>query len=158
MTDSWGAGTTGSGNTTIGGTGAGFTANPGDATWTSRAFGTTLWTTAGGDYNHSTVSATAAVGTTLNVGYTWGSTTQLVADVQGWLNTPSSNFGWILINQDETDAKTARVFYTLQESTAAFQPALAITYTIPEPASCTLLVAGGLLSLVCFRQRRNRTR
>ena len=40
--------------------------------------------------------------------YTFVSTSNLVADVQFWLDNTNSNFGWILISQDEATASTAR--------------------------------------------------
>ena len=114
----WGEGTAGSGHTAIAGTGAGFAAGPGDATWNASAFPSTLWTNPGGDFT-ATASGTAAVGTTLNVASTWGSTVALVSDVQGWLNSPSTNFGWELINTDETDTQTAPPFGPRKQSRPA---------------------------------------
>jgi hypothetical protein len=54
----WGEGTTGA-SSTVGGSGQGFPANAGDATWNARFFPGTLWTTAGGDF------AAAASGSTV---------------------------------------------------------------------------------------------
>ena len=86
----WGEGTS---NSTSRGGGQGASATVGDATWVHTFFNTATWDTAGGDFL-ATGSASASVG---NVGdYTWGSAPQMVADVQGWLDDPSSNFGWLL--------------------------------------------------------------
>src|SRR5215831_9366897 len=95
----WGEGTTGSG-AMIGGTGQGFPTNPGDATWNARFFPGTLWKTPGSDHD-ATASATLSVTSVIDAPYTWLSTPALVSDVQGWLNAPSSNFGWEVINLDE---------------------------------------------------------
>jgi vacuolar-type H+-ATPase catalytic subunit A/Vma1 len=47
----------------------------------------------GGDFS-ATVSASQSVGA---IGTdTWASTAQMVADVQSWLNNPSSSYGWLV--------------------------------------------------------------
>ena len=159
LTADWGEGTTGSGSSGIGGTGAGFPANAGDATWNARMFPGTLWTTAGGDFS-PTVSASLSVGNTINTYYTWASTTALVADVQGWLNNPSSNFGWELVNEDETSARTFRAFYTREApgASAAFRPQLQITYTaaVPEPSSLLLTALGACMAFIVPRRQRRK--
>src|SRR5262245_56374132 len=95
-------------------------ATPNDATWRHRFFDTVFWTTQGGDFS-ATVSASQMVGA---IGqYTWSSA-QMVADVQGWLDNPASNFGWLMLG-DELDFLTAKRFDT-RESTNP--PVLAITY------------------------------
>ena len=145
----WGEGTTGSG-AMIGGTGQGFPANPGDATWNARFFPGTLWTTPGSDHD-ATASATTVVGSTINDPFTWLSTPALVSDVQGWLDTPSSNFGWALINLDETTPTDFRAFYTREFNGPTLRPELEITFTpstaVPEPTNITLLTLG-MLGLV----------
>lgn len=152
LTGDWGEGTTGSGSSGIGGTGGGFAANTGDATWNARMYPASLWTTAGGDFS-PTVSASVSVGSTINASYAWTSTPALVADVQGWLDNPATNFGWELVNEDETSARTFRAFYTRETSTAAFRPQLQITYAVPEPCSIPLSIVGGV-AFVIFPRRR----
>jgi len=123
----WGDGSTGSGAAGIGGTGQGFPANPGDATWTSNFYGSSLWTNPGGDFN-PTASAVTTVGTTIGALSTWGATGAMVNDVQSWLDNSSTNFGWELINTDETDTRTLRGFYTSQSTTSTVRPELVVTY------------------------------
>jgi hypothetical protein len=108
--------------------GLGTTPAPGDATWNFRFYNTTLWTTPGGDFV-SGASASTPVSAPLNV-YTWGSTTQMVADVQGWLNQPGTNFGWV-IRGDETGLSNAMRFDSRE---GANRPTLSITFT--PPAHC----------------------
>lgn len=111
--------------------GAGVPATVGDATWTARFYDPatpTLWTAAGGSYN-ATPSATATVGPALGV-YTWTSAL-LATDVQGWVNTPATNFGWILVG-DEVTNQSARRFYS-RESAANLRPALALSYNPTVP-------------------------
>jgi glucose/arabinose dehydrogenase len=128
-TQSWGEGTSNSGDT--GGTGV--PATDGDATWNARFFSTTssstLWTTPGGDYI-ATASATTPVSTAGT--YTWSSA-QLTTDVQGWVTTPASNNGWILIG-DESTSGTAKRVYSREATTASLRPNLTISYaSFPPP-------------------------
>jgi hypothetical protein len=156
----WGEGTTGAGQT-IGGTGQGFAANPGDATWNARFFPGTLWATQGGDHA-AAPSATATVNSVINAPNTWLSTPGLVSDVQGWLNAPSSNFGWELINLDETTPTDFRAFYTREFSDATLRPQLQITFdapaTVPEPTSMLLLPLGMFGLALGSRGRRRKSR
>jgi hypothetical protein len=148
LMDDWGEGTTGSGST-IGGTGQGFPANPGDATWNARFFGATLWTTQGGDHA-TTASATQSITSVIDAAYIWSSTPALVSNVQGWLNAPSSNFGWELINLDETTATDFRAFFTREVTDPTLRPELDVTFTpaaVPEPESL-ILVQIGVIGLV----------
>jgi hypothetical protein len=149
----WGEGT--SNANSQGGSGAAATAN--DATWLHRFFNRTppsMWNTPGGDFA-TTPSASLTVGDTGF--YTWNSTAELVADVQGWLNAPATNFGWILLG-NEAAAQTAKRFDTREHATAANRPMLQITYTpVPEPGSIALALlslSGIGLAASCTRKRR----
>ena len=55
----------------------------------------------------------------------------MATDVQGWLNTPSTIYGWLLIG-DETTSASARRFDS-RESATNVQPALQITYDASPP-------------------------
>ena len=102
-------------------------AQPGDATWTHAFSNTTTWATPGGDFS-ATVSAVTAVD---SFGlYTWGSTAQMVADVQAWLDNPSNNFGWLLKMDDEISTQTAKRFASGENTTAANRPQLFIEYSL----------------------------
>jgi hypothetical protein len=112
------------------GEGDGAPATPNDATWRHRFFDTIFWTMQGGDFS-ATVSASQSVG---GVGqYTWSSA-QMVADVQLWLDSPTSNFGWLVLG-DETASATAKRFDTRE---SASPPVLTVQYiagprVIPTP-------------------------
>ncbi len=107
--------------------GGGANASSGDATWTHRFFSTTNWQTPGGDFS-PTVSASTSVGPI--GGYIWGSTAQMVADVQGWLDNPTANSGWVLIG-NEASNKTTKRFDFKENGTAAKHPVLSISYSMP---------------------------
>jgi hypothetical protein len=120
LTD-WGEGT----SDATGEEGRGAQATTNDATWSHAFFNTTQWTNPGGDFA-STSSASQTIGS--NGFYTWGSTSQMVADVQNWLDNSSSNFGWILIG-NENDTKTAKRFDSRENSNVSNRPVLSVTYT-----------------------------
>lgn len=123
LTETWGEGT--SNNPQNQGYGAPATTN--DATWNYRFFNTSSWTVPGGSF-----SAVASASTTLGTGglITWGPTAQLAADVQGWLDTPVSNAGWML-RGDEVNNGTASRFDSIQSGST--RPALTITYSAVAP-------------------------
>ena len=153
-------GTTGYPGPGFGGTGQGFPANPGDVTWAYAAYNTRPWGTPGGDFV-SAESADAVVGTGVSTAYTWGSTAQMVADVQDWLNGTTPNDGWLLKNDDETGQYSYAAFYTregaAEQGVPQDAPALTVTYTVPvpEPPSLGLMLAGaGFVGAAQFRRRR----
>jgi hypothetical protein len=148
ISQNWGEGSVNTGS------GQGGAAAAGDATWNSRLNGSALWTAPGGDYDPIASASLTIVGTTVDVSYTWLSTPALVADVQEWLNNPSANFGWLLLNTSETGAQTFRAFYSREASAQAFRPSLVVTYQVPEPATLVLFAAGsGLAQSLGLRRR-----
>ena len=106
--------------------GTGTAAAAGDATWLHTFYSSAFWTTAGGDFD-PTASATTSVKTAGT--YTWGTSAGLVADVQGWLDTPASNFGWILVHDDEVTVTTAKRYASREHSDASLRPRLEIGFT-----------------------------
>lgn len=131
LNSNWGEGTSNAGDPD----GQGATATTNDATWFCRfsdgAGGcTSSWVTAGGDFNGS-ASATTSIPPTLGI-YNWSSA-QMIADVQSWLNTPSTDFGWI-IRSDESYIRSANRFDSRQ---GAVPPVLTITYNNPVPVKLT---------------------
>jgi hypothetical protein len=140
----------------FGGAGHGFAPpNPGDPTWNFASYNTVPWTTPGGDFS-STESADTVVSQNLNSPYTWGSTSQMVADVQGWLNGTLANHGWLLKNDSEATSQTFRAFYTaegaVEQSVPQFAPNLAVTF-VPEPVGISVF---GLVPLLLRRRRQVR--
>lgn len=121
LIDDWGEGTSDAGE---GGRGA--PATLGDATWLHTFYDTAFWVTAGGDYT-PTASAVATVADSAL--YRWGSTAAMVADVQSWLDAPTTNFGWILIG-DEGNVTTTKRFDSREiVGAAAGRPPKLIVYS-----------------------------
>jgi len=110
--------------------GLGTPAADSDTTWTHRFWSTgDTWTRAGGDFV-ATASASTVVPVTNDGFVTWGSTPEMVADVQQWADSPASNFGWILIGNEAAD-KTARRLDSRENREAKYRPVLTIEYTPP---------------------------
>lgn len=151
LTSSWDSGSSGTGGAGGGG-GQGVAPAPGDVTWNFRSYNDQAWSTAGGDFVAAS-SATLSVGT--NVGYyTWATTAALVADVNGWLADPASNFGWILLGEEAAKGAVRR-FDSVERSEPSYRPVLRIGYTVvPEPAGYQLLAAAALALTVVRRLRR----
>jgi len=125
--------------------GEGTSAENDDATWVYRIYnkdnpGSSLsWTTVGGDYV-STASATQDVGKNGTV--TWSSA-QMATDVQGWLDSPSTDFGW-LMKGNEGGLKNAKRFDSRESSTAANRPELVIVYgEVSTPPDVTTISPNG---------------
>lgn len=124
LTADWGEGT--SNASFQEGQGAPATTN--DATWLHRFYNSSFWTTAGGDFNSSASASTTVGGIAF---YNFGSTSQMVADVQDWLANPSNNFGWILIGNEDTTF-TAKRFSSKEDTSETSWPELSVTY-LPPP-------------------------
>lgn len=139
------------------GEGIGAPAEQGDATWIFSSFDTVLWSTPGGDFE-PTASAERVVdgpGT-----YSWGSTIELVADVQRWVDDPVSDFGWILLGDETTTS--AKRFDSRDHGEPGAVPRLTVVFT-PDPTaiptggttsrSISILLLAGLATWVLLRRR-----
>ena len=143
VTSEWGEGTSdATGDGGGGGGGVGTESTSGDATWIHTFYDSETWETPGGDFVQ-TASATLDVGA---VGEYTFTSDGMVADVQQWLDDPSSNFGWILIGNEASNS-TSKRFDSRENPTEENRPRLTITYVIdssteqPEHPS-TLHLAG----------------
>jgi hypothetical protein len=125
----WGEGTKSNGPTGAGSVGAPATA--GEATWNNRFAPSTPWGAAGGQANvdyAATASGSANVGSTGS--FTWSSP-GMAGDVRAWLNDPGSNFGWMILFNNESSSGTARRFASRESATVANRPRLTIEYETP---------------------------
>jgi len=137
-------------------------ANPGEATWNNRLHPSTAWSAPGGAADVDYVGAASATTFMNDVGpYTFGSSAGMISDVQSWVNTPSANFGWMLISQSEGTAYTARRIASREDTINP--PFLTITYTAPTqppppvpPTLSQIAVAGGRF-VFTFNAQSNRT-
>ena len=120
--------------------GGGTTATTNDATWTHRFFDTAFWTSPGGDFSATGSGSTSVAGAG---SYNWSSA-QMVTDVQGWLDDPTGNFGWLLKGNEST-VQTTKRFDSKENGTDANRPKLTVQYTPPTPVPG--LTLWGLLAL-----------
>jgi hypothetical protein len=105
--------------------GAGAAAETGDATWLHSVYPDNFWTVPGGDF----VSVSSGSQTADGVGvYQWGSTDEMVADVQAWVDTPEANFGWILIGNEAVN-QTSKRFSSREDPVEANRPVLMVTFS-----------------------------
>lgn len=126
LSQDWGEGA----SDAAGNEGPGIAAQPGDATWNSSFYPSTSWSTPGGAFVSTQTAATGNViaGTPIVI-----SNDGLVADVQSWVNSSTTNFGWIIRASDESAANSAKRFVSRNNSTVSQRPTLSVTYTNTLP-------------------------
>jgi len=122
LTSDWGEGT----SNADANEGSGAAAASGDATWLHRSFNTTLWTTQGGDFAAESRSHILISG---NGAYVFNSTVAMVSDAQGWIDSPSTNFGWIVIGNESAGQSSKRID-SREIATTAFRPQLTVHYQL----------------------------
>ncbi|HSE13399.1 MAG TPA: multicopper oxidase domain-containing protein, partial [Rudaea sp.] len=130
---SWGEGT----SNDTGQEGSGAPATTGDATWIHRFYNTQFWSAPGGDFaaQASATTSVVAIGD-----YTW-SGSGVVADAQAWLDTPATNFGWVLLG-DESAPATAKRFETRETNTSTQRPRLTVTFDPPSNTGACCAASG----------------
>lgn len=152
LSAAWGEGPSNGGDA-----GVGAAAGPGDCTWSHRVWPGQRWASRGGDYLLSASSSAAVAGWPAPV--VWASTAALVDDVQGWVDAPSSNHGWMLIGT-ESGTQNASRLASRQVGDAAARPRLVVSWQLPQadaqvplpPWSLALL--GGAAAAALWRRRR----
>jgi hypothetical protein len=128
VTNDWGEGNSNAGEP--GGNGIAAQAN--DATWTKRFWSATNWTTSGGDFV-TAASATSSVGNMLSSPVSTWSGAGVVADVNAWIASPATNFGWILRGTEENPYEAQR-FASRENTSASSRPKLLVSYSsAPQP-------------------------
>eukprot|EP00043_Microstomoeca_roanoka_P004193 m.48097 g.48097 ORF g.48097 m.48097 type:complete len:284 (-) comp12379_c0_seq1:115-966(-) len=97
-----------------------------DASWKySNVATNTTWRTVGGNYTVEK-SALTSVGSSESY-YIWQDE-RLVRDVQAWIDDPASNYGWILIGDEET-VRSVKSFVSRQNMDTTAHPRIVIEYT-----------------------------
>ncbi len=133
--------------------GMGAPAAPGDATWIHTFFSNSFWLDPGGDFD-PVASAVQTVGG--NGNYTWGSTPEMVADVQSWLDEPANNWGWLLLADEKTDASAKR-FNSRENGNQSTIPERVINCDLPVPTTPwvgLILMTATLLAAALYLLRR----
>lgn len=124
LTKPWGEGT-------VIGPGAGAQGGPaqtGDATWTDNFRNISMWGTPGGDF--AILPSAMATVTTVREIKTFSSTAALVADVQGWVDDPEANFGWILTGNEVTGG-SIKLFGSSEHLVSGSRPRLEVEFEPP---------------------------
>jgi spore coat protein A len=138
LTQDWGEGTSVAGGQQT----TGAPSTPNDATWLHRFYPAQFWSMVGGTFV-STPSASGPVGAT--AGYYEWSGAGLIADVQSWVNSPSTNFGWIL-RSGEAGTRSQRRFDSKDSLVTTRRPVLVVTYTPPPPTGACCLPSGACVT------------
>ena len=136
-----------------GGMGAPASTDNTEATWTHRFSPGIPWAAPGGapgvDYDFA-ISADQFIYGVGDSPYTFGSTAEMVADAQVWLDHPQANFGWMLKGESEGTDFTARRFGSRD---SPFPPVMLVDYTpVPEPGTLAL---GAVALVAVFVARRH---
>ncbi len=120
----WGEGTT-TGSGGLWGEGDGGPATPGSVTHLHTSYPSAFWQTPGGDFEPDASGAFGAP----TAGAVVAQGPGMVADVQRWIDSPSSNLGWILKADDES--RPARIYRTREYIGGALNAFLVITFEPP---------------------------
>ncbi len=124
--------------------GQGAPATCGDATWYYTFYNarnpsaSPTWTAPGGqagvDYGATASASTLVYAGTPGLNVSWSSTASsnsgMLTDVQQWLDTPATNFGWIMLG-NESAGKTAQRFGGKDALAPEMPPQLTIQYDSP---------------------------
>ena len=108
-------------------------ASAGEADWTDRLKGQAAWAGPGGQAGTDfATAASSSANLSVPANYTFNSTATLVADVQSWLQNPTNNFGWLLLNANESVRSSAKRVAS-REAAVTQQPLLTVSYSVPPP-------------------------
>jgi hypothetical protein len=125
--------------------GSGVPAVAGDVTWIHTRYDTARWAHPGGDFA-AEPSAVAPIGD--SGAYRFDTTGDLVADVQSWLDAPSTNHGWILVGGEDS-ASTAKRFYSREAGSEGKGPRLVVDYEPPCDGADLSARARGICRAYC---------
>ena len=153
ITAPWGEGPANGGDA-----GIGAPASAGDCTWSHRVWPNQPWAMRGGDFLTSASAGAAVSGWPAPV--LWANTPELVDDVQGWIEGPASNHGWMLIGT-ESGTQNASRLASRENSGASGRPRLRVGW-LPQAADAevplplwALALFGASAGLALWRRRRS---
>jgi hypothetical protein len=153
LTAAWGEGTSNGGDA-----GVGAAAAVGDCTWSHRLWPSQPWSARGGDYVPSASASVAVAGWPAPV--VWPSTPALIADLQGWIEAPASNHGWMMIGR-ETGAQNASRLGSRNNAEPSARPRLRVSWLdapaeadIPIPTWALAALGAGAAASLFKRHRR----
>src|SRR5690606_31186753 len=109
-----------------------------DATWLHTFYPSAFWTSPGGDFDPLASASLPVAGTGF---YTWSGAT-LAADVQTWVNDPTTNLGWFVLGNEAVELSAKR-FAGRTASTASRRPQLTIDFTPGSGGGACCLPNGG---------------
>jgi hypothetical protein len=110
----------------------GVAATAGEATWMAPRHPSPEWTAPGAsDDTDALLVVSSSVGIDGLGSYTFASTPALIADIQGWVANPGSNFGWMMRSAAENLQQSARRF--ANRESGANGPTLTLGYNVPPP-------------------------
>ncbi len=101
------------------------------------------WSSAGGDFGGALASQAVS-----GLGDVVFSSVALNSTVQSWIDSPSGNFGLILVATNTASQNAVR-FGSREEGTA---PMLSVDYTVPEPETYALMAGAVVLLAVGLRR------
>ena len=105
--------------------------NESEATWNNRSSASGGWSSPGAEAPADFSTALSATAPVAGLGVsTFASTTNLIADVQAWVDNPGTNFGWIVLTQSEEVAKTARRITSREGGNNG--PTLVVEYSVVQ--------------------------
>lgn len=130
-----------------------------EVTWTNRLSPNVTWQTSGATGPTDiagTVSSTVFITGAGN--YSFPTSAGLVSDVQGWVTNAASNFGWLIISENQISLRTARQIGTRENSLAGNRPVLTVNYSLPAtpPTISAATKTNGQFSF-SFNAESNRT-
>jgi spore coat protein A len=127
--------------------GAGTFAQDGDATWAFTFYDeqdpdeSPEWSVPGGDFLTPASASVNVLG--INQFYSWSSV-EMALDVESWLESPGSDFGWILVG-NESSSSTSTRFNSRTNPDPATRPQLIIEFTPPPGAGSCCFVDGSCI-------------
>ncbi len=95
-------------------------------TWTR--YGAGNWTNPGSDYDPAPVSNSVFVSGTLPQNITFALNTDMV---ESWISDPSTNYGIIIIAENESNTNNGIIWYSKDNATRALRPLLKVYYKLP---------------------------